>query len=89
VLVGVGQVTDWPDGRDPAERPGPYALMAEAVRAAAADASGSPEGAQSGTPRALLDAIESLRVVGMLGWRAPTSPSGWPTSSVVHPPSSW
>ena len=71
MLVGVGQVTDWPDGRDPAERPGPYALMAEAVRAAAADASGSQEGAQSGTPRALLDAIESLRVVGMLGWRAP------------------
>jgi acetyl-CoA C-acetyltransferase len=70
VVVGVGQVTTWPDPAiEPAERPEPLELMARSLRAAAEDCDGAPAGGPAPAGQALLRRADSLRVVLPLGWR--------------------
>jgi acetyl-CoA C-acetyltransferase len=70
VVVGVGQVTTWPDPAiEPAERPEPLELMVRSLRAAAEDCDGAPEGGPAPAGQALLRRADSLRVVLPLGWR--------------------
>jgi len=72
VIVGVGQVTNWPDARGEAgldERPEPIGLMIEAVRAAIEDCDGSPPGGASPGGQRLAQAAQSLRVTQPLSWR--------------------
>ncbi|HEY6428719.1 MAG TPA: hypothetical protein VIX84_15970, partial [Acidimicrobiales bacterium] len=70
VVVGVGQVTTWPDPAiEPAERPEPLELMVRSLRAAAEDCDGSPAGGPAPAGQALLRRADSLRVVLPLGWR--------------------
>lgn len=59
VIVGVGQRT-WRPGGEPVPDRGPVAMMADAVSIAADD---------SGAGRKLLDQIQSLQVVNVIGWR--------------------
>jgi acetyl-CoA C-acetyltransferase len=70
VVVGVGQVTAPPDGTEAHLRPQPYDLMARALAAAAEDTTGAAPGAASAPGRALLEDLDSLRLVAGLGWRA-------------------
>ena len=71
VLVGVGQVTDRPDGsgeRLLADRPEPIDLMVEAVRAAIEDCDGARPGDHAPSGRALVHRAQSLRVANPLSW---------------------
>jgi acetyl-CoA C-acetyltransferase len=70
VVVGVGQVTTWPDAAtEPAARPEPLELMARSLLAAAEDCDGAAEGGPTPAGRALLRRADSIRVVLPLGWR--------------------
>jgi acetyl-CoA C-acetyltransferase len=75
VVVGVGQVTVRPDaGTDPADRPEPLELMAQALRAAGEDAAGARPGGPAGAGDALLRRADSIRVVVPFGWRSVNPP---------------
>src|SRR5580693_7233523 len=72
VVVGVGQVATPPDaGLDPAARPEPLGLMVAALRAAAEDCDGAPEGGAAPAGRTLMGRADSIRVVASLGWPVP------------------
>jgi len=68
VIVGVGQVTNRPDGGEVAARPEPVALMAEAVLAAAGDCSGAGAGGAVGAGHRLLPRAQSLRIISPRSW---------------------
>jgi acetyl-CoA C-acetyltransferase len=71
VVVGVGQVTIHPDpDTDPADRPEPVELMARALRAAAVDCTGDPEGGPASAGEHLVRRADSIRVVVPLGFRS-------------------
>jgi acetyl-CoA C-acetyltransferase len=75
VVVGVGQVTTWPDPAvEPAARPEPLELMTRSLQAAAEDCVGAPAGGPTPAGRALLERADSIRVVLPLGWR-PANPA--------------
>ncbi len=70
VLVGVGQVTNRPEGAVAlSERPGPVDLRAGALQAAAEDAGAAGPGGTAGPGGRLLGAVQSLTVVAQLGGR--------------------
>ena len=74
VVVGVGQVVCRPDpAGDPAGRPEPAALMADALARAAEDAGGRAPGG-GGPGWDLLARADSLRVVSPLSWH-PVNPA--------------
>jgi acetyl-CoA C-acetyltransferase len=62
VIVGIGQVTNRPDGGLVAARPEPVDLMVEAVQAAAADCG------PAGVGHRLLKRAESLRIINPRSW---------------------
>jgi len=70
VIVGTGQVTNRPDpgGVEVAARPEPVELMARAVLSAAEDCSGAEPGGTAGVGRALLERVQSLRILNPLSW---------------------
>ncbi len=75
VVVGVGQVTTWPDpATEPAARPEPLELMTSSLLAAAEDCDGTPAGGAARAGQALLRRADSLRVVLPLGWRTTNPP---------------
>jgi acetyl-CoA C-acetyltransferase len=88
VVVGVGQVSTPADaGLAPADRPEPLELMTAALRAAAEDCDGAAPGGSAPAGSALLQRVDSIRVVAPLGWHAVNAALGV-ASSLGYAPGS-